>query len=91
VLVAIRTGRMQWHLTHWKGGTSLASKFPGILSPGEVSKAATVLREDLGELLDRRMPLSEALDRLIEWFDHDSLQTAYSRHLAKRGSDRPLV
>jgi hypothetical protein len=84
VLVAIRTGRMQWHMTHWKGGTSLASKFPGVLSVGEVSKAATVLREELGELLDRRLPLNEALDNLLEWFDHDSLQAAYGRYLAKR-------
>jgi hypothetical protein len=84
VLVAIRTGWLQWHLSHWKGGSALVSKFPGVLTPGEVSKAATTIRGELGELLDRRMPLEEALHKLMEWIDQNAWQAAYDRHSNKR-------
>jgi hypothetical protein len=80
VLIALRTGVLRRSPNRWSGGVQLVEASKHEISKAEVSKAATVIAHELPHLLDRSVPVEDAVIQLAEWLESNDWWTAYDLH-----------
>jgi hypothetical protein len=83
-LIAIRSGALRWDEGQWRGATKLLQVYPGVASKADLSKAATVLLNELPQLLSPAIGATQAMRELAEWLGTNSWTTAYDNFKTDR-------
>jgi len=79
-MVAIRSKILKWDGNRWSGGSKLFQRYGNVLSKASLSRACTVLLNEIPEVLQPSMPVDEASEFVLSWSQKNNFWDAYDRH-----------